>query len=80
MTRSSIPKFYEKTKKERIKAVASFCGLSKQDVKILESQGGISFDEADKMIENAIGTVSFPLGIATSFQINGKDHLIPMVI
>ena len=80
MARSSIPKFYEKTKKERIKTVASFCGLSKQDVKILESQGGILFDEADKMVENAIGTVSFPLGIATSFQINGKDHLIPMVI
>jgi len=32
------------------------------------------------MIENAIGMVSFPLGIATSFRINGKDRLIPMVI
>jgi hydroxymethylglutaryl-CoA reductase len=32
------------------------------------------------MVENAIGTFSFPLGIATSFKINGKDYLIPMVI
>lgn len=80
MANSSIPNFYEKTRKERIKAVASFCGLSRQEIKILESQGGISFDEADRMVENAIGMVSFPLGIATSFQINGKDYLVPMVI
>ena len=80
MANSSIPNFYKKTRKERIKAVASFCGLSLQETKILESQGGISFDDADKMVENAIGTVSFPLGIATSFRINGKDYLVPMVI
>jgi hydroxymethylglutaryl-CoA reductase len=80
LANSSIPNFYEKTRKERIKAVASFCGLSRQEIKILESQGGISFDEADRMVENAIGMVSFPLGIATSFQINGKDYLVPMVI
>ena len=80
MANSSIPNFYKKTRKERINAVASFCGLSRQEIKILESQGGISFDEADKMVENAIGTVSFPLGIATSFRINGKDYLVPMVI
>lgn len=80
MADSSIPKFYEKSKKERIKAVASFCGLSKEDIEVLESHGGISFDEADRMVENAIGTISFPLGIATNFQINGKNYLIPMVI
>lgn len=80
MTSSSIPKFYEKNRKERIKSVASFCGLSKQDVKILENHGGISFSEADRMVENAIGTVSLPLGIATSFRVNKKDYLVPMVI
>ncbi|HSD04916.1 MAG TPA: hydroxymethylglutaryl-CoA reductase, degradative [Nitrosopumilaceae archaeon] len=80
MADSSIPKFYEKNRKERIKSIASFCGLSKQDVKILEGHGGISFNEADKMVENAVGTVSFPLGIATSFRVNKKDYLIPMVI
>ena len=79
MANSSIPKFYEKSRKERIKSIVSFCGLSKQDAKILEN-GGISFMEADKMVENAVGMVSFPLGIATSFRVNKKDYLIPMVI
>ena len=80
MSDSSIPKFHEKTREERIKIVESFSGLSKEEVKILKSNGGISFDEANNMIENAIGTLSFPLGIATNFKINGKDYLIPMAI
>lgn len=80
MANSSIPKFYEKSKNERIKTIASFCGLSKKDIKVLQNGGGILFDEADKMVENVIGTVSFPLGIATSFRINKKEYLIPMVI
>jgi len=80
LANSSISKFYEKSKKERIKTVASFCGLSKKEVEIIQNNGGISFDEADKMIENAIGVTSFPLGIATSFRINQKDYLVPMVI
>ncbi|HWY36853.1 MAG TPA: hydroxymethylglutaryl-CoA reductase, degradative [Nitrosopumilaceae archaeon] len=80
MADSSIPKFHEKNKEERIKKVASFSGLSKEDIKILKNEGGISFHDANNMVENAIGTVSFPLGIATNFRINGKDYLIPMVI
>lgn len=80
MVNSSIPKFYEKNKNERIKTIATFCGLSKNDIKVLQDGGGILFDEADKMVENAIGTVSFPLGIATSFRINKKEYLVPMVI
>jgi hydroxymethylglutaryl-CoA reductase len=80
LTDSSIPKFHEKNREERIKIVESFAGLSKDDVKILKSDGGISFDEANHMVENVIGTLSFPLGVATNFKINGKDYLVPMVI
>ncbi|MGI0070082.1 MAG: hydroxymethylglutaryl-CoA reductase, degradative, partial [Nitrosopumilaceae archaeon] len=80
MADSSIPKFHEKSREERIKKIASFSGLSKEDITILKNEGGISFNDANNMIENAIGTVSIPLGIATNFRINGRDHLIPMVI
>ena len=79
MTDSSIPKFHQKSREDRIKKVASFSGLSKEDIAILKN-GGISFKEANNMVENAIGTISLPLGIATNFRINGKDHLIPMAI
>lgn len=81
MSDSSISKFFEKTRKERLDIVGSFANLSAEELKILQSNdGGISFEKADKMVENAIGTFSLPLGIATSFKINGKDYLIPMVI
>ena len=81
MRDSSISKFFEKTLKERLGVVADFSQLSQDELKIIEdATGGISFEKADNMIENAIGIFSLPLGIATNFRINGKDYLIPMVI
>jgi len=78
---STISKFFEKTRKDRLDIVANFAQLSDDEINILQNEnGGISFDKADKMVENAIGTFSLPLGIATNFKINGKDYLIPMVI
>ncbi|MDH5418638.1 MAG: 3-hydroxy-3-methylglutaryl-CoA reductase, partial [Nitrosopumilus sp.] len=81
MPDSSISKLFEKSRKERLDIVANFANLSSNEINILQSEnGGISFDKADKMVENAIGTFSLPLGIATNFKINGKDYIIPMVI
>jgi hydroxymethylglutaryl-CoA reductase len=81
MSDSSISKFFEKTRKERLDIVSDFANLSAEELKILDSNdGGISFEKADKMVENAIGTFSLPLGVATNFKINGKDYLVPMVI
>ena len=81
MPNSSISKFFEKNQKERLGIVKEFANLSDEDIAILENpSGGISFDKADKMVENAISTFSLPVGIATNFQINGKDYLVPMVI
>jgi hydroxymethylglutaryl-CoA reductase len=81
MPDSSISKFFEKSRKERLDIVANFANLSNEELDILQSDnGGISYDKADKMVENAIGTFSLPLGIATNFKINGKDYIIPMVI
>jgi len=81
MPDSSIPKFFEKDRKERLRIVKDFTGLSDDELKILEdSEGGITFEKADKMVENAVGKFSLPLGIGTNFQIDGKDYLVPMVI
>jgi hydroxymethylglutaryl-CoA reductase len=81
MPDSSISKFFEKSRKERLNTIATFANLSKDELDILENtNGGISFDKADKMIENAIGTFSLPLGVATNFKINNKDYVVPMVI
>ena len=81
MPDSSISKFFEKSRKDRLNIIANFANLTSDELNILQSDnGGISFDKADKMVENAIGTFSLPLGIATNFKINGKDYVVPMVI
>ena len=81
MADSSIPKFFEKDLKEKIEIIKKFSPLTEDEIKLLEnSEGGISFDKANTMVENAIGIFSLPLGVATNFRINNKDYLIPMVI
>lgn len=81
MKDSAISKFFEKSKRERLAIIKDFSDLTDEELELLENpNGGISFEKADKMVENAIGTFSLPLGIATNFKINGKDYVIPMVI
>lgn len=77
---STFSRFFEKNRNERLDIVSKFANLTKEERKTLESSGGIGFDQADKMVENAIGTFSFPLGVATNFVVNKKEYLIPMVI
>lgn len=41
--------------------------------------GGLDFQIADLMIENCIGTLKLPIGVALGFVINNKKRIIPMV-
>ena len=81
MTDSSIPKFFEKSHEEKLDIICNFSDLNDEELNHLKNAtGGLDFEYANKMIENAIGTFSLPLGIATNFKINNVDYLIPMVI
>ena len=81
MTDSSIPKFFEKTHEEKLDIICNFSDLNDDELNHLKNAtGGLDFEYANKMIENAIGTFSLPLGIATNFKINNTDYLVPMVI
>ena len=80
MTDSSIPKFFEKSHEEKLDIICDFSDLDDDELNHLKnSTGGINFEHANKMIENAIGTFSLPLGVATNFKINDNDYLVPMV-
>lgn len=66
---------------ERLNYLRKAADLSDRDITtITDPNTAFSFDNADQMIENTIGILSLPLGIATNFVINGKEYLIPMVI
>jgi len=81
MTRSSrIEGFYKLPMAERVRIVKEFGGLSDDEASALVGGGGVDPSLPDKMIENAVGAMNLPLGIAVNFVINGKDYLIPMAI
>ena len=81
MTESSeIQGFYKLPMAERMEILKKITGLTDEEGKTLASTGGLPADVADRMIENVIGGVTIPLGIATNFKINGKDYLVPMAL
>jgi len=77
---SRIPGFYKLPVEERLKKVAEFANLTEEEIELLKKEGNLNLEIADRMIENVIGTMAYPFGIATNFLINGKEYLIPMVI
>lgn len=80
MPDSSIPRFFEKTREERLDVIKNFANLTDEEIRSLNlPDGGITFERADGMVENAFGTFSLPLGVATNFRINERDYLVPMV-
>ena len=46
----------------------------------IAGDGALPLAVADGMIENVIGRFALPLGVATNFQVNGQDYLIPMAV
>jgi hydroxymethylglutaryl-CoA reductase len=65
---------------EKINIVKSWANLSDDEVKLLKTFGNLDPKIAEAMVENVIGAMSYPLGIATNFRVNGKDYLVPMVL
>ncbi len=72
--------FYRLSPKERLQFVKEFAGLTDQECASLQSTGSLPLELADRMIENVVGAIPIPLGIAVNFLINGRDYLIPMAI
>ena len=72
-------KFYEMSLDERLSLLASKSNLTKNEISAVVNQP-LPFDKIDRMVENAVGSFSLPLGIATNFVINGKEYLVPMAI
>ena len=77
---SRISGFYRKSREERISDIAERVDLTPEDISILGSGGGLDIEVADRMIENVIGTMAYPFGVAVNFRLNGRDRLVPMAI
>ena len=76
---SRISGFYRLPIKERLSILAEKAELTSEETELLTSGGGLSMDVADRMIENVIGSIAYPMGVAVNFRIDGVDRLVPMV-
>lgn len=77
---SRVPGFFTLPMEERLRIIARLCDLTTEDVQSLLPGGGLPLDQADRMIENALGLFAIPFGVATNFLVNGKSYFVPMVV
>jgi hydroxymethylglutaryl-CoA reductase len=76
---SRLPEFRHLSLGERRRELAIHAGLDGRELDILDS-GGLSAEDADRMVENAVGIYALPLGVALNFQVNQRDYLVPMAV
>jgi hydroxymethylglutaryl-CoA reductase len=77
---SRLVGFYKLSTAERIRLIQEVAGLTDEEANALSGAAGLDLGQADHMIENVVGVLGLPLGIATNFVINGRNILIPMAI
>ena len=77
---SRIPGFYKLSMDERLRIIKEWANLTDEELRLLRNFGNLDSKIADSIIENVVGGMTYPFAIATNFKINGRDHLIPMVI
>ncbi|WP_202730027.1 hydroxymethylglutaryl-CoA reductase, degradative [Achromobacter xylosoxidans] len=77
---SRLPNFRALTPAQRLAAIADAAGLTPEERQQLAEPGALGLDRADGMIENVIGAFELPLGVASNFQVNGRDVLVPMAV
>jgi hydroxymethylglutaryl-CoA reductase len=77
---SRLPGFYKVTVQERRQLVGEATGSDPQDIERALEAGGLEAETADKFVENVLGTYGLPYGVALNVRVNGRDHVVPMVI
>ena len=72
--------FSKLSREERFQRLLHLGAITPEDIMYLK-QGCIKdLNLADKLIENVIGYFQLPLGVATNFNINGRDYVIPLAV
>src|SRR3712207_5658057 len=77
MTGMAEKKLHEMSREERLDYIKKATRIS-DDIEVMLRP--IPFEHANRMIENAIGIMSIPMGIATKFVKNGREYMIPIAI
>ncbi|WP_298622460.1 hydroxymethylglutaryl-CoA reductase, degradative [uncultured Legionella sp.] len=72
--------FSKLSRDDRFQRLLELGAMTEEDIAFLK-QGAIQdLNLADKLIENVIGYFQLPLGVATNFNIDGQDYVIPLAV
>lgn len=77
---SELSGFYKLPVADRVRVVKEFAGLNDEEASLLQKPGALGLDVANRMVENLVGVMPVPLGVAVNFLINGRDLVVPMAI
>jgi hydroxymethylglutaryl-CoA reductase len=77
---SRVSGFHRRSLGERADWVALWAGLAEHELAALRGEAGLDPAQADRMIENVVGTLALPLGVGLNLTVNGRDYLVPMAI
>ena len=78
MTQSRWSGTKDLTPAQRREGLAQRTGLEDADLAALEPDSGLSVDAADVLVENVIGVLGVPVGLATNFIVDGEGVFVPM--
>ena len=78
MVNSELFKFYRLSRADRCQRLAEMVGLQDLDLRRLSGEEGLLAEQANHMVENALGVMGLPLGVCVNLRINGRDRLAPM--
>lgn len=81
MNDSRISGLYRLSVAERIAALQKHGWLSAADgARLKDGLHVLPSAAADQMIENVVGVFGLPLAIAPNFIVNGREHIVPLVV
>ncbi|MER7084052.1 hydroxymethylglutaryl-CoA reductase, degradative, partial [Saccharopolyspora kobensis] len=78
MSTSRLAGFKDRSIAQRRALVAAHAGVDEDALAVFDPRAGLGLEQADHMIENVVGVLGIPLGVATNFTVNGRDVLVPM--
>ena len=75
---SRLSGFYKLGRDARLSEIQGFSNLDESSVQALRDSSSLPFELLDRLVENAIGGFTVPIGLATNMRIDGRDVIIPM--
>lgn len=78
---SRLAGFYKLSLDERHRQLlAAVPGLDVNQLRALSPAHGLGSDVADRMIENVVGVLGLPVGLALNFVVDGQPVIVPMAV